>query len=90
MREREKSSRRYCSNKGTAANESNLEIVPLPSGIHDERTAKSSKQQLEKHSVLLSFPKPELVVRILYKSTLFVLIMYWWLHNTECSGEMWN
>lgn len=46
VREREKSSRRYCSNIGTAANESSLEIVPLPSGIHDERTAKSSKQQL--------------------------------------------
>ena len=45
---------------------------------------------LEKHSVLLSFPKPKLFVRILYKSTLFVLILYWWLHNTECSGEMWN
>ena len=28
--------------------------------------------------------------RILCKSTLFVLILYWWLHNTECSGEMWN
>ena len=46
--------------------------------------------QLEAHSVLLSFPKPKHFVGILYKSNLFVLILYWWLHNAECSGEMWN